>query len=72
MLSSDGPNVNAVITNLVDKELTDSHLPMVVDIGSCSLRKVHNAFAKRLATLRILPRIARDTVMPNKCSEIGF
>ena len=56
VLSSDGPNVNAAITNLVDKELTDSHLPMMVDIGSCSLHKVHNAFAKRLATFRILPR----------------
>jgi len=25
-LSSDGPNVNAAITNLVNQELTDSHL----------------------------------------------
>ena len=49
-LSSDGPNVNAAITNLVNKELTDSHLPMMVDIGSSSLHKVHNAFAKGLAT----------------------
>ena len=56
VLSSDGPNVNAAITNLVNKELTDSHLPMMVDIGSCNLHKVHTAFAKRLATFRILPR----------------
>jgi len=47
-LSSDGPNVNKAITNLVNKELTDSHLPMMVDIGSCNLHKVHNAFAKGL------------------------
>jgi len=56
VLSADGPNVNAAITNLVNKELTDNRLPMMVDIGSCSLHKVHNAFAKRLATFRILPR----------------
>ena len=55
-LSSEGPNVNAAITNLVNKELTDSHLPMMVDIGSCNLHKVRSAFAKGLATLRILPR----------------
>ena len=54
MLSSDGPNVNAAVTNLVIKELTDSHLPMMVDIGSCNLHKMHNAFAKSLATFRIL------------------
>ena len=48
MLSSDGPNVNAAITNLVNKELTDSYIPMMFDIGSCNLHKVHNAFAKRL------------------------
>jgi len=56
MLSSYGPNMNAAITNLVNKELTDSHLPVMVDIGSCNLYKMHNAFAKRLATFRILPR----------------
>jgi len=56
VLSSDGPNVNAAITNLVNKELTDSYIPMMVDIGSCNLHKVHNAFAKRLATFRTLPR----------------
>ena len=56
VLSSDGPNVNAAVTNLVNKELTDSHLPVMVDIGSCSLHIVHNAFAKRLATFSILPR----------------
>ena len=53
VLSSDGPNVNAAIANLVNKELTDSRLPMMVDFGSCSL---HNAFAKGLITFRILPR----------------
>jgi len=56
VLSSDGPNVNAAVTNLVNKELTDSHLPVMVDTGSCNLQKVHSAFAKRLATFRILPR----------------
>ena len=56
VLSSDGPNVNAAVTNLVNKELTDSYIPMMIDIGSCSLHIVHNAFAKSLATFRILPR----------------
>jgi len=51
-----GQNVNAAITNLVNKELIDSHLPMMVDIGSCSLHKLHNAFVKGLSTFRILPR----------------
>jgi len=56
VLSSDGPNVNAAMTNLVNKELTVSYLLMMVDIGSCSLHKVHNAFAKGLAPFRILLR----------------
>ena len=47
-LSSDGPNVNKAITNLINKELADSHLPMMIDVGSCNLHKVHNAFAKGL------------------------
>jgi len=48
-LFSNGPNVDTAITNLVNKELTDSPLPVMVDIGSCNLHKVHNAFGKGLA-----------------------
>ena len=33
---------------LNNEELTDSHLPVMVDIGSCNLHKVHNAFGKGL------------------------
>ena len=32
----------------VSKALTDSHLPVLVDIGSCNLHKVHNAFGRSL------------------------
>jgi hypothetical protein len=48
-LSSDGPNVNKSIGNQVNKILTDSHLPILVDIGSCNLHKVHNAFGRSLS-----------------------
>src|SRR6266516_4612807 len=48
-LSSDGPNVNKAIQALVSKQLIDSHLPALIDIGFCTLHKVHNAFGKGLA-----------------------
>jgi hypothetical protein len=47
-LSSDGPNVNKSITAQVNKELAECHLPTLIDIGTCSLHKVHNAFSKGL------------------------
>jgi len=56
VLSADGPNVNAAITNLVNKELTDSRLPMMVDIGSCSLHTVH------LQKVSLLLEYCRDTI----------
>ena len=48
MLASDGPNANKTIMTQVSKALTDSHLPALVDIGSCNLHKVHNAFGRSL------------------------
>jgi len=49
-LSFDGPNVNKAIEAQINKALTDSRLPPLVDIGSCNLHKVHNAFGKGLAS----------------------
>jgi hypothetical protein len=48
MLVSDGPNVKKTITTQVSKALTDSHLSVLVDIGSYNLHKVHNAFGRSL------------------------
>lgn len=48
-LSSDGPNVNKSIIAQVNKQLTDAKLPVLVNIGSCNLHKVHNAFARGIA-----------------------
>ena len=36
-LSSDGPNVNKAVSNQVNKELNESMLPSLMDIGTCNL-----------------------------------
>jgi surfactin synthase thioesterase subunit len=49
-VSSDGPNVNKAITEQINKALSEAHLPIMVEIGTCNLHKVHNhnAFGKSL------------------------
>jgi hypothetical protein len=47
-LSSDGLHVNKSVANQVNSALNSSDLPVLVDIGSCNLHVVHNAFGKGL------------------------
>jgi hypothetical protein len=47
-VSSDGPNVNKPVINRINKTLTDSKLPCLVDVGFCNLHVIHNAFGKGL------------------------
>lgn len=48
MLSMDGPNVNLSVAKILNLELTKSGFADLVDIGTCSLHKVHNCFHKAL------------------------
>ena len=45
-VSSDGPNVNKAIETRLNKALVDANLPLLVDIGTCTLHMVYNAFGK--------------------------
>lgn len=47
-LSSDGPNVNKTIWMHVQKELTDAGHNGLIQIGSCNIHVVHNAFRAAL------------------------
>jgi len=44
MLSRDGPNVNKKVQRLLSKEVDDDCGAPFLDIGSCNLHVVHNAF----------------------------
>lgn len=48
-LSSDGPNVNKTIWNLVNKALLDSGLSGLMPFISCNLHTAHNAFRSGLS-----------------------
>jgi hypothetical protein len=47
-LSSDGPNVNKTIWTHVQKRLTDAGHNGLIQIGSCNIHVVHNAFRAAL------------------------
>lgn len=48
MLSCDGPNVNKKLSRLINENILEIRNKGLIDIGSCSLHKVHNAFLKGL------------------------
>jgi len=43
-VSSDGPNVNLLFLELVREQRKDENLPSLIDLGTCRLHTVHNAF----------------------------
>jgi hypothetical protein len=47
-VSSDGPNINKSILRKLNRELTEAKLPLLINIGSCTLHAIHNAFGKYL------------------------
>ena len=49
-LIRDGPNVNKTIFRKVNKRISEDHpnFPGLVDLGSCTIHMVHNAFGKAL------------------------
>jgi hypothetical protein len=51
MLGSDGPNVNKAVWRLINSELIQTRSKGLVDIGTCNLHIVHNAFLKGLKEL---------------------
>lgn len=51
MLNMDGPNTNLLVAKKVNEELLKLGSKELVDIGTCSLHKVHNCFAKALGEL---------------------
>lgn len=51
MLESDGPNVNKKVWRLLNEEVLGVRSIGLVDIGSCTLHTVHNAFLKALDCL---------------------
>ena len=47
-LSSDGPNVNKTIWNSINRELTEAGHPGLLNVGTCNIHIVHNAFGYAL------------------------
>lgn len=43
-IGMDGPNVNKAFEERLRKELVDKHQATILDVGTCTLHKVHNAF----------------------------
>lgn len=50
MLGSDGPNVNKTVQRIINDELIASGRPKMIDVGTCNVHTVHNAFLKGLTT----------------------
>jgi hypothetical protein len=48
MMSSDGPNVNKTLYKLLDNDCKKAGSVGLLDVGTCSLHKVHNAFGAAL------------------------
>jgi hypothetical protein len=44
----DGPNVNLSFHKKIEKHLLDNHNKKIINIGTCSLHKMHTAFMKGL------------------------
>lgn len=51
MLGSDGPNVNKKVARLLNDELKLSRGKGLIDIGTCNIHVMHNAFLKGLEEL---------------------
>lgn len=51
MLGSDGNNVNKKVARLFNEELLEIRAKGLVDIGTCSIHTVHNAYLKSLECL---------------------
>ena len=45
-IGMDGPNVNQAFQGRLRQELVDKHQTSIIDVGTCTLHKVHNAFRK--------------------------
>ena len=43
-LASDGPNVNKTIWRKIQKDLTDAGHGGLVEVGTCNIHVIHNAF----------------------------
>lgn len=50
-LGSDGPNVNKKVLRLFQERLKELHYKPLIDLGTCQLHIVHNAFLKGLDCL---------------------
>ena len=48
MLGSDGPNVNKKVNSIINKQVLDIRGIGLIDIGTCNLHLIHNAFLKGL------------------------
>ncbi|CAI6357910.1 unnamed protein product [Macrosiphum euphorbiae] len=48
MLGSDGPNVNKKVTRIINSNIKSHRGKGLVEIGSCNIQTVHNAFVKGL------------------------
>lgn len=51
MLGSDGPNVNKAVFRMLNDEILKIRAKPLINIGSCSLHVVHNAFEKALKNI---------------------
>lgn len=51
MLGSDGPNVNKTVQRIINDEVIASGRKKIIDIGTCNIHTVHNAFLKGLSEL---------------------
>lgn len=51
MLGSDGPNVNKAVWRLLNEELKASRSVGLIDIGTCNIHTIHNAFLKGIKEL---------------------
>lgn len=50
MLDSDGPTVNIKVFKLFNEEILALHSKRLLDIGTCPIHFVHNAFLKSVET----------------------
>lgn len=48
MLGSDGPNINKKVFRLMNEELKITRRKGLIDLGTCSIHSIHNAFLKGL------------------------
>lgn len=53
MLGNDGPNVNKTVANLFKEKFKELKLKSFVDIGTCNINVVHNAFKNTMSCLSV-------------------